>query len=152
MKRLILFLLGLTPLALGFWMNSWMMNNPNNMLPYKLIGIVFLVFWFVIGFKTCKFEETTLKSAAIVNLPALLMVILLIFQELILGQYWMNLFGTITQFYYLPLVNISASIEGIFGFFIPGLVIHMWSTFLIGFFLMLASYYLGSHFKRWTDM
>ena len=81
-----------------------------------------------------------------------LMIILLIFQELILGQYWMNIFGTITQFYYLPLVNISSSIEGIFGFFIPGQIIHMWSTFLIGFFLMLASYYLGSHSKRLTDM
>ena len=122
------------------------------MLPYKLIGIVFLVFWFVIGFKTCKFEETQLRSAAIANLPALLMTILLIFQELIVGQYWMNLFGTITQFYYLPLINIAASIEETFGFLIPGLVVHMWSISLMGFFLMLASYYLGSHFKRWTDM
>lgn len=152
MKRLVLVLLGLIPLALGFWMNSWMMNNPNNMLPYKLIGIVFLVFWFMIGFITYNFEKTPLKSAAIANLPALLMLIVIIFQELVLGKYWMNLFGAATQFYYLPVVNISGSIQRIFSFLIPGLVINMWSTFLIGFFLMISSYCLGSRLKRWPDM
>ena len=43
-KKMTLFLLGLFPLVLGFMMNSWILENPDSVLPFKLIGFVFLVF------------------------------------------------------------------------------------------------------------
>lgn len=143
MKRLILFLLGLTPLVLGFLMNSWMVKNQNSVLPFKLIGIIFLLYWVVVGFITCKFERTSLKSAIIANLSAFLMLLFILFQEIILEEYWTNMFGIVTQFYFLPLVNISSSIVGFFGF-----VIYFSVASIISFLFMFGSYYLGSYFKN----
>ena len=143
MKKVILFLLGLTPLVLGFLMNSWMMKNQNSVLPFKLIGIIFLLFWVMVGFMTCKFERTPLKSAIIANLPAFSMLLFILFQEIILGRYWISMFGIATQFYYLALVNISSSIVGFLGFGIYFSVIS-----LISFLFMFGSYYLGSYFKN----
>jgi hypothetical protein len=143
MKKVILFLLGLTPLVLGFLMNSWMMKNQNSVLPFKLIGIIFLLFWVMVGFMTCKFERTPLKSAMIANLPAFSMLLFILFQEIILGRYWISMFGIATQFYYLALVNISSSIVGFLGFGIYFSVIS-----LISFLFMFGSYYLGSYFKN----
>lgn len=147
MKKVILFLLGLTPLVLGFLMNSWMMKNQNSILPFKLIGIIFLIFWVLVGFITCKFERTPLKSAMIANLPGFLMFLFILFQEIILGRYWANMFGIVTQFYYLPLVNISTSIVG-FLFSLIGWRIHFSIISLISFLFMFGSYYLGSYFKN----
>lgn len=147
MKKVILFLLGLTPLVFGFLMESWMMKNQNSVLPFKLIGIIFLLFWVMVGFTTCKFERTPLESAIITNLPAFLMLLFILFQEIILGRYWVNMFGIVTQFYYLPLVNISSSIVG-FLFSLIGLGIHFSVISLISFLFMFGSYYLGSYFKK----
>lgn len=136
---MILFLLGLIPLILGFLMNSWMMKNMDSVLPYKLIGFIFLVFWIIVGFISYKFEEIMLKSAVIIHLPALLMLLFIMYQEIILGQYWANLLGTATQFYYLPLISISTSIVEIFLSSINGI----WSISLIALLCMIASYYIG---------
>ncbi|MFF2755149.1 hypothetical protein ACFVR1_15530 [Psychrobacillus sp. NPDC058041] len=147
MKKMILFLLGLIPFVLGFLMNSWLMQNQNSILPFKLIGIIFLVFWVLVGFITCKFEKTPLKSAVIINLPAFLILLFIMYQEIILGQYWFNIFGMATQFYYLPLLNISSSLVGIFLSLTPWAT-QIWSASLIAFLLMFASYYLGCYLKK----
>ena len=61
MKKALLILIGLIPFVLGFLMNAWLMQNQDSVLPFKLIGILFLVFWGLIGYITCKFEKTPLK-------------------------------------------------------------------------------------------
>ena len=112
MKKMILVLLGFTPLAIGFQMNSWIMQN--SVLPYGLIGLVFLALWVLFGYLTCAFEKTSLKSAVIANSPAFLILLLIVYQELILGQFWPNAFGVATQFYYFPLLNTVSSIGSVF--------------------------------------
>lgn len=141
-----LFLLGLIPFVLGFFMNSWMLQNPDDVLPFKLIGFIFLVFWITVGFISYKFEKAPLKPAVIAHLPALLMLLFIMYQEIILDQYWANIFGMATQYYYLPLINIAASVVGIFSFLIP-VVKGIWLASLIAFLLMFAAYYLGYYIK-----
>lgn len=143
-KKMILFLIGFIPLILGFLMNSWLMENQDSVLPFKLIGLLFLAFWVTVGFMSYKFEITLLKSSVVAHLPALLMLLFIMYQEIILGQYWSNLFGTATQFYYLPLINVSSSLVGVFWSSSKGL----WLACLIAFLFMLASYYLGNYFKK----
>ena len=70
MKRLFLILLGFFPLVLGFEMNSWIMQNENSILPFRLIGIIFPAIWILIGLTTSKFKNTILKSAMILHFPA----------------------------------------------------------------------------------
>lgn len=147
MKKVTLFLLGFIPLALGFIMNSWMMKNQNSILPFKLIGVIFLLFWIFLGLKTSEFEETPVKSAIIGNSPAILMLLLIMFQEIILGRFLLNMVGIVSQFYFLPLINLSSSIVGVFLFLTP-FPIEMWSSSLIAFLLMFGSYYFGGYLKR----
>lgn len=148
MKKMILLLIGLIPFVLGFLMNSWLMQHPNSILPFKLIGIIFLGFWVLVGFITCKFEKTPLKSAVIIHLPAFLVLILIMFQNIILGQYWSNLFGWAIQMYYLPLINISNTLVRIVLFFTPT---HVWMLCLMAFILMFGSYYLGCNLKKFLS-
>jgi len=146
-----LFLLGLIPFVLGFLMNSWLMQNPDSILPFQLIGLIFLAFWVTIGFISYKFETSLLESAVIAHLPALLMLLFIMYQEIILGQFWSNLFGIATQLYYLPLINISSSVVGIFLSLTPW-AINIWSASIIAFLLMLASYYVGYYFKKFRNL
>ncbi|HBG39752.1 MAG TPA: hypothetical protein DDW58_11060, partial [Clostridiaceae bacterium] len=76
----------------------------------------------------------------IANLPAFLVLLLNLYQEIILGQYWLNIFGAATQFYYLPLVNLSAP----FTFWSHD----FWTVYIIEFLLMFASYYAGAYLKK----
>ena len=148
---MILILLGLIPFVLGFLMKSWLIQNQDSVLPFKMIGLIFLAFWLMVGFISYEFEKTLLKSAVIAHLPALLVLLFIMYQEIILGQYWSNLFGIATQFYYLPLINISSSVVGIFLSFTPWTK-HIWSGCLIAYLLMFASYYLGYYLKRYRNI
>lgn len=141
MKKIILFVLGLIPFGLSFLMNSWMMSNQDSVLPLKLIGILFIAFWIFIGFITSEFAETPLKSSIIVNTSAFLVLLLLLYQEIIQGYYWANsLIGIGTQFYFLPLINLSS--------FINRLTPFVWVTYIIAFIIMFASYNLGAYLKK----
>jgi len=146
MKKLLLVLIGLIPFVLGFAMNSWLMNNPNSILPFRLLGILFLVFWVWVGFITCKYAKTPYHSAVILHLPAFLVLLLIMYQDIVLEEYWSNLLGLATQFYYLPLINISSFIS---SFIITGgLYVQMSTAMIVAFLLMYGSYYVGCYFKK----
>ncbi len=147
-KRIGLFLIGIIPLGIGITMNSWMMENQYTLPPLKTIGILFLVFWIFIGAITVNIDKTPLKSAILVNLPALIMVLLIIFQGVILGRFWPNLFGIATQYFYLPLINISSLIVGFF-YALTGWSISIVEIGIVSFLLMVGSYYLGSFLRTY---
>lgn len=132
-------------------MNSWILENQESVLPFKLIGFLFLTFWVIVGFIGFKFEKTLLKSVVIAHLPALLILLLIMFQEIILGQLWSNLFGLATQLYYLPLINISTSVAGIFSFLLSGMT-GLGSASLIGLLLMFAAYFVGYSFNKYRTI
>ena len=150
-KKMTLILLGFIPLVIGFIMNSWILDNPDSVLPLKLIGFIFLAFWVIVGFIGFKFERTLLKSVVIAHLPALIMLLLIMYQEVILGQFWSNLLGMATQFYYLPLVNISASVVGVFSFLFSGMK-GLGSASLIALLLMFAAYYVGYYINKYRTI
>ena len=60
-------------------MNSWLMENQDSVLPFKLIGLIFLAFGVTVGFIRYKFKKTLLKSAVIAHLPALLMLLFIMY-------------------------------------------------------------------------
>lgn len=133
-------------------MNKWILQNMHSVFPYKnLIGIILLVSWLIIGFISSKFKKSRLRSTIIINLPAFLMFLLLIYQEVINGQYWSNLIGDVTQLYFIPLFNISSSIAGLLMIFTPW-PITVWLSSLIAFSLMFAAYYLGSYLRSAYDI
>ncbi|MDW0109687.1 hypothetical protein QT716_06410 [Sporosarcina aquimarina] len=128
-------------------MNTWLLQNHSSILPFTAIGLVFLAFWAFVGFITSRKDRTLLKSAFITNTTAFIVLLLIVYQEILLEKFWLNLFGTATQFYYLPLFNLSASILGTFTH-ITTFAIHTWSAALVGFCLLFVSYYIGGLMKK----
>lgn len=138
---------GLTPIIVGYLMNTWLLQNHSSILPFTAIGLVFLAFWALVGFITCGKDRTLLKSAIVANTPAFLVLLFIVYQEIIVEKFWLNLFGMATQFYYLPVFNLSASILGTFTS-ITAFAVHTWSAALVGFCLLFVSFYIGGLLKK----
>ncbi len=138
MKRMILLLWGLVPFGVGFLINVLLMKNL--ILPFKIIGIAFLLGWGLLGFLTNSNGKTIVKTAVFANLPAFVVLLLILYQEIKLGHYWMNLFGIATQFFFLPLLNISFSLT----FWEQ----HVWPAYIVSFILMCVAFLLGGYVKK----
>jgi len=111
MKKLLLFFIGLLPLAFGALLNALMLGALQNAtLPYGVIGLFFLLFWLLLGFWTRPLTKSAFAAAAIAHIPALAALALLLYQEMALGRYWFNAFGLFPQFFYLPLISLAGRI------------------------------------------
>lgn len=141
MKRMLLIALGFVPLLIGLGMNSWMLDNLNRLPPLKTLGVLVLLFWVFLGFFTSGFEKTPFRSGFILHLPALFVLLAVLFQELVLGRYPLNFFGAGTQFFYLPVLHLAS-------------LLIFWSSkipliYVVAFLLMGAAYLLGVKIKAY---
>ncbi len=141
MKKLLLFLIGLLPFALGFAMNALLMANMNFVLPYKLIGIIWLLLWGFFGYLMRDYAGSGIKSAAIAHSVALADLLLLLYQELVLGRYWLNFLGSATQFYYLPVLNISFTLSA-------WATDRIWVAYIVSFTLTCAAFFIGCGIRK----
>jgi hypothetical protein len=104
MKKIMLILVGAVPFFVGYGMNYLMLGPFSDMvLPYKLIGIAFLIAWFFIGRYSYKLVGTKKVATILGNSIAFIVLLLTIYQEYVLGQYWTTQIEAATQFYYLPI-------------------------------------------------
>lgn len=141
MKKIILFLVGIIPLFIGYGMNYLMFGPFYNMaLSYKLIGITFLLAWFFWGRCSYRFVNNKKVATILGNSFALIVLLLLIYQEVILGQYWYNQVGCATQFYYLPLIGLASVFTKMFH--------TITATYVTAFILMCIVFYLGCHTSK----
>lgn len=95
---------GLTPFVLGGLMNGFMLANPEQLPPFGLIAVVFLVLWGAFAFWFRGKLAKTGQVLLLLNLIPAVVLVLLGVQELVFGAYWGNLVGVWTQLYYLPLI------------------------------------------------
>ncbi len=137
-KNLLLILFGFIPLMLGFLINWLIMNFQTTIIPFNIIGYIFLIFWFFLGFISYKFQKNIAFSLSLIHLPIFLALILNLYQEIILGEYFSNTLGICTQFFFLPTLNISVSF----------LTNYLWQSYIVGFIFMCFSYYAGYLFKK----
>ena len=140
MKKLFLCLIGFLPLGVGFTMNWFMMQYQDSVLPYRWIGICLLLCWAGLGFFTYHLKESAKVSACAVHLAALIALLLNVYQEVVLGRYWGNLLSVFTQFFYLPVLNIS--------FTLTSWSSHVWVAYIAGFLLMCSAYLIGFNLGR----
>lgn len=89
---------------------------------------------------TYRSEAREFTSLLLVNLPACLVLLLQLFQEMILGQYWEGLLGLATQFYSLPILSIS--------FTLTFWAHQVWAAYMIGFLLMIITYSVGWQLRK----
>lgn len=141
MKKISLLFVGIIPFFVGYGMN-YLILGPfvNVVLPYKLIGIAFLIAWFFAGRYSYQLVETKKTATILGNAIAFIVLLLIICQECVLGQYWPGLVGTATQFYYLPLLGLASMFTRMFHTMVP--------AYTTAFLMMCIIFYLGCHTSK----
>jgi len=137
MKRIIFLTIGSLPLPLGILLSYLALAD--QLLPIVLIGIGVLAFWFLVGLVSANFFRTREGAMLFLNLPALIMLILVLVQSLALQAFWLNPIGLATQYFYLPFLGISRFL----GFFFT-LSLHISAIF--AFICMLITSFAGRLF------
>lgn len=136
----LLIVLGALPLPLGYLM-SWMITqNPDLLLPYTLISVGFLLLWGVISFVARSFVKDGKRVVLFLHLFPFLDLLLLGIQELILRAYWWNMVGSLSQFFYLPLLGL--------GYRLTAWSHTTFSAYCAAFLLMAAVSALGCWLRR----
>ncbi|HBK84540.1 MAG TPA: hypothetical protein DDZ53_00755 [Firmicutes bacterium] len=136
MKRLTLLAIGLIPLPLGYILRYLIMTiYRDRALPAGIIGVAFLLLWFCLGLLTKHMTDSDKEAMVTVHAFAFLDLLLVLFQEHILRRYWLNIIGALSQFFFLPLINIASRLT----FFAYRL---SW-TYITAFALMYVVFYLG---------
>lgn len=140
MKKLLLLLIGFIPFAVGYGLNALMLGAYyDTALPYGWIGVSMLVIWFGLGMLARPLGESAFQSAMVVHIPGLLVLALILYQELVLGQYWLNAVGFATQLFFLPLIYLS----GIITFFASA----MSAVYISAFLLLFTAFWLGGRLR-----
>jgi hypothetical protein len=83
-------LVGLLPFVFGTILNyliAFLLINAA--LPYGLIGLAFLALWAWIGYRLYPITGSMLETTLLAHLPAIVALLLVLYQELVLGRYWM---------------------------------------------------------------
>jgi hypothetical protein len=136
MKQWILFILGFIPFPVGYLINHMILNSfPVYELFYTIVSLVFLGIWFLVGMFLYHLAGTKIKAAVIANCPAFIVLLLVLFQEVILGRYWMNFIGLAGQLYYLPLLSLTFKLTPMFHTMPP--------AYIAAFCLMYFAFYSG---------
>ena len=71
-------------------------------MPIVIVSAFFMGAWVYLSYKCTIGWQDLLPQVLWLNLFGFVMLILALFQELILGSYWMNYLGMATQLYFLP--------------------------------------------------
>lgn len=103
MKRNIaLLLLGILPLPLGYALNFVILSLPSSSILLSAVSIGFLLLWVLLARRVSAREGQPIVQALLLSAFGLLMLLLVFYQELVMGRYWFNLLGAAPQLYFLP--------------------------------------------------
>ena len=137
---ILLVILGAIPYLLGYAMNWYMMEHMDALLPFKWIAVLFLLFWGLLAFLCNRKGAHSKQVILFLNLFAALNLVLLGVKEVILGAYWSNWLGLVTQFFYLPILNLGFGLSSWFS--------SVFVAYVVCFLLMVAFSYAGCRLRK----
>lgn len=135
MLVLLFFGAGLLPAITGHLMNVYMMANPDKVLPYGLIGVLFLLVWGMFGFISARRQLAIKPALLAAHDIALLALVLVLLQAIGFGRYWNNVVGVASQLYFLPVLNLSSRLAFWGG--------PLWQVYIVSFLLLAGTFALG---------
>jgi len=140
MKKGKLVAVGLVPLALGAVLHAIVLARPDTIPPVFWIGVGFLLLWGVLGYLLCGWGDSKIEVTAYAHLIGGIFLLLILFQEIVLGHYLSNALGLVTQSYFLLLLNVS--------FWLAPWAGYVWAVNIVALVLMIGAFYLGCHIKK----
>ncbi|MBP1926524.1 membrane-associated HD superfamily phosphohydrolase [Sedimentibacter acidaminivorans] len=141
MNKLKLFLFSISPFVIGYLLNYLITKLNWYGIRIFIFSIVFVLYWFFIGYKSYDYVENMKQSILIGNSFAIVSIILVLIQEIILKRYLINIIGFLSQMYYLPIMGLISVILRKILFFAS--IQYMWYTYILSFALMIFIYYKG---------
>ena len=107
----------------------------------SIISVLFVVYWFFVGYKSFDYVESAKESVLLGNSFAIISIVLILGQVIFLGGHSFNIIGILPQFFYMPMVRVSSWVERIVSFFTRT----RYSTvnFIFSFVLMIVIYCAG---------
>lgn len=136
----LLLLLGFTPFMAGGVLDAAMRTGlqANSVL----ISAVLLGMWGYLSYRMRSPEGTALTNAITMQLPAFAVLLLVMYQVYMRGEFWPNAFGILTQLYYLPVSSLAARIARLFSD-----VIGLWEVYTAGFTAMFVASLVGGAYR-----
>ena len=111
MKRAFPIIGCLFPLLLGNIINYFLINTT---WYYRYaafpVSVVVLLIWFLLGFYAIRFYKSKTQTILALNFPAFIILLLVLLQQIILGYFWLNIIGSESQIFFLPLMSLAVSI------------------------------------------
>lgn len=135
MKKGIVVLLGLIFFPLAFLLNAWMQSDSFPVTLLWLFGVGALALWLGCGWLSFRLLGNQRQAFLLGNSFPFLILLLVLFQEWVLGAYWPNLVGIAGQVYYLPVIKLGFSLTPMFHTVPP--------AYLVSFALLCAVFWLG---------
>ncbi len=137
MKKAMLFCVGLFPFAMGVALDAFITGCPVGLsFFFAFINLAVLALWGAAGFLLRRHAATTREAVALAHLPAAVMLLLILVQELALGHYRLNWVGLATQLFYLPLIHLPSRLL-FFAHTLP-------PVYIAAFAGMVAVFWLGA--------
>lgn len=140
MKKILTVSAGLIFFPVGYWVNGLILSEVLLVNGYFLMGIAALLLWFLWGILASRLVPDGKQAMLLGNAVPFTVLLLILFQELLMGFYWHNTLGTMGQMYYLPLINLSSRVCFLNGSF-------AW-VYLTAFLLLCGAFYLGLRMGR----
>ncbi len=136
MKEMKLVLISGLPFLTGYALNFLIFAVPFN-IPLNLLGFIFLIAWFFFGKYAHSIERNRAKAFVLSHSVPFITLLLVLFQQEILKQYWGNIFGFLTQLYFIPALNVAGYVTRFIRVFNFSL------SYVITFLLMCLVFNLG---------
>ena len=144
-KHVKLLLAGALPLAMGYVLN-FALYLPIAGLLMRIMGWIMIFLWFCLAYRLADSSDSIVRQSFFMCAFGLLMLALVLYQELVLGQYWLNILGWGPQIYFLPFLS------AVFTLFSPVLAqlgtIRMWPLYICEWFLIFVVCLAGCWRKK----
>ena len=138
--------LGVLPLVLGFFYNWMLTTLPVRGILYLLLPVLLLVGWGYLSYRVASSSSNPFLQALLTCSFGLVILVLVLYQELAMGQYWGNLVGIATQFFFLPWISLASSVMSLISPFVHS--IRVWPLYVIIWIGLLAVSCFGCVKKR----
>ncbi len=112
MKAIRLIGWGILPVVVGF-IENWLLTSSPLGIPgfiSRLLSLFLLILWGYSAFRLSDPAHNPIMQALWMCSFGLLMLILVLYQELVLGAYWRNIIGVGTQMFFLPWISLASAI------------------------------------------
>lgn len=97
------FALGFLPLMTGYLLNFLILNT---VAPILLLNVLFLLLWTYLCYRFAEPGRNALLQSLCICAVGFVMLALVLFQEIGMGEYWPNAIGFASQIYFLPLITL----------------------------------------------